>query len=131
MIPSKKIAFHTFGCKVNQYETEELRTQLRQGGYDEVQLETAAEAYLINSCTVTSDADRSCRQLVRKLVREHPLSRVVITGCYAERAPDELRSLSPQVDVFGNHEKPLISATLGVPTACVESAARSGVTRLT
>src|ERR1041384_4463122 len=101
-MPSKAIAFHTFGCKVNQYETEELRGQLQLGGFRVVPVEDAADVYVLNSCTVTADADSSCRQLVRKLLRERPDSRVVITGCYAERAPDELRALSPRVDVFGN-----------------------------
>src|SRR5579863_3646239 len=118
---SKSIAFHTFGCKVNQYETETLREQLRLGGFQIVPMETPADVYVINSCSVTADADSSCRQLVRKVLRERPRSRVVVTGCYAERAPDELRVLSPKVEVFGNREKPLIAVTLGVPTACVET----------
>ena len=78
---------------------------------------------IINSCSVTADADSSCRQLVRKVLRGRPDSRVVVTGCYAERSPDELRELSPRVEVFGNHEKPMIAVALGVPTACVQAAA--------
>lgn len=130
MTAAGRIAFHTFGCKVNQYETEQLRDQMRRGGYDVVPFEDPANVYLINSCTVTADADSSCRQLVRKVLREQPQARVVVTGCYAERAPSELQSLSPRVEVFGNHEKPLIAATVGVPTACVEAAAREGVSAL-
>jgi len=125
------IAFHTFGCKVNQYETEELRAQLRLGGLKIVPMEQAADVYVINSCTVTADADSSCRQMIRKILREQPSSRVVVTGCYAERTPDELRQMSSRVEVFGNRDKPLIATALGVPTACVETAARSGITRLT
>jgi len=124
------VAFHTFGCKVNQYETEELRRQLRLGGYDIVPMEVGADVTIINSCSVTADADSSCRQLVRKVLREQPSSRVVVTGCYAERAPDELREMSPRVEVFGNHEKPMIAVALGVPTACVQAAADLGVTAL-
>src|SRR5580700_9103301 len=102
MTASKTVAFHTFGCKVNQYETEELRTQLSLGGFSVVPLEAPADVYVVNSCTVTADADSSCRQMVRKLLRERPESRVVVTGCYAERASDELREMSPKVEVFGN-----------------------------
>src|ERR1039458_1251403 len=109
---SKTVAFHTFGCKVNQYETEELREQLRLGGYEVVPMEAGADVYIVNSCSVTADADSSCRQLVRKVLREKPDSRVVVTGCYAERAPDELREMSPRVEVFGNHEKPMIAVAL-------------------
>src|SRR5258708_380025 len=127
---NKTVAFHTFGCKVNQYETEELREQLRLGGYSIVPMTIGADVNVINSCTVTADADSSCRQLVRKILREQPAARVVVTGCYAERAADELREVSPRVEVFGNHDKPMIAIALGVPTACVQEAARSGVTAL-
>lgn len=130
MTPNKTVAFHTFGCKVNQYETEELRGQLALGGFRVVPFEESADVYLINSCSVTADADSSCRQLVRKVLREHPEARLVVTGCYAERAPDELRALSPRLEVFGNHEKPMLATALGVPTACVETAAQQGVTAL-
>ncbi len=127
---NKTVAFHTFGCKVNQYETEELREQLKLGGFRIVPMGESADVNVINSCSVTADADSSCRQLVRKLLREQPESRVVVTGCYAERDPQELREVSPRVEVFGNREKPLIAISLGVPTACVQEAARSGVAAL-
>jgi threonylcarbamoyladenosine tRNA methylthiotransferase MtaB len=127
---AKTVAFHTFGCKVNQYETEELRHQLGLGGFEVVPLGSAADVYVVNSCSVTADADRSCRQLVRRLAREHPSSRIVVTGCYAERAPEELRAMWPQVEVFGNKEKPIIARALGVPTACIQAAADSGVIAL-
>ncbi len=127
---NKSVAFHTFGCKVNQYETEELRGQLRLGGFRIVPMEEAADVYVLNSCSVTADADSSCRQWVRKLLREQPHSRVLVTGCYAERAPQELSDLSPRVEVFGNREKPMIAMALGVPTACIENAAKTGVTAL-
>src|ERR1035441_1459652 len=126
----RTVAFHTFGCKVNQYETEELRGQLRLGGYEIVPMDSSADVYVINSCSVTADADSSCRQMIRKLLRERPACRLVVTGCYAERAPDELRDISPQVEVFGNRDKPLIAISLGVPTACVQAAAESGVSAL-
>ena len=61
------------GCKVNQYETEELREQLRMGGYHIVPMEEGADVVIVNSCSVTADADSSCRQLVRKVLRENPI----------------------------------------------------------
>jgi threonylcarbamoyladenosine tRNA methylthiotransferase MtaB len=127
---TKTVAFHTFGCKVNQYETEELREQLRLGGFSIVPMENGADVNIVNSCTVTADADSSCRQLVRKILREQSNARVVVTGCYAERSAEVLRAISPRVEVFGNHEKPMIAVALGVPTACVQEAAKSGVTSL-
>src|SRR4029077_11210237 len=120
MTDSRTVAFHTFGCKVNQYESEVLREQLRLGGFQVVAMASAADVYVINSCSVTAEADRSCRQLIRKLLREQPHSRIVVTGCYADRAPGELQDISKKVEVFSNREKPLIAITLGVPTACVE-----------
>ncbi len=130
MAESRTVAFHTFGCKVNQYETEELREQLKLGGYSIVPMGQQADVNVINSCSVTADADSSCRQLVRKLLREQPDSRVVVTGCYAERDPKELQTISPRLEVFGNREKPLIAISLGVPTACVTEAAKGGVVAL-
>ena len=126
----KTVAFHTLGCKVNQYEPEELRGQLQLGGFRVVPLHEEADVYVMNSCSVTADADSSCRQLARKILRERPASRIVVTGCYAERAPEELRDLSPRIEVFGNREKPIIALALGVPTACVETASKSGVAAL-
>jgi threonylcarbamoyladenosine tRNA methylthiotransferase MtaB len=130
MISRRTVAFHTFGCKVNQYESEELRTQLAMGGFEIVSFESRADVFVINSCSVTADADSSCRQLVRKIVREHPESRVVVTGCYAERAPAELQAVSPKIEIFGNKDKPMIAMALGVPTSCVQAAAKSGVVGL-
>lgn len=123
-MPSQTVSLHTFGCKVNQYETEQIREQLALGEYRVVPWPGPADVYLLNSCTVTADADASCRQTVRKLLRDFPAARVVVTGCYAERAPEELRSISPRVEVFGNKEKPLIAVALGVPTACLQTAAQ-------
>src|SRR5580765_4755975 len=130
MAAQRTVAFHTFGCKVNQYETEELREQLRLGGFTIVPMERGANVNVINSCSVTADADSSCRQLVRKLLREQPQSKVVVAGCYSERAPDELRAISPRVEVFGNRDKPMLAIALGVPTACVQDAAQKGVVAL-
>jgi threonylcarbamoyladenosine tRNA methylthiotransferase MtaB len=130
MADPKTVAFHTFGCKVNQYETEELREQMKLGGFSIVPMGDSADVNVINSCSVTADADKSCRQLVRKLLREQPASRVVVTGCYAERDPQELKTISSRVEVFGNREKPLIAIALGVPTACVQEASKGGVVSL-
>jgi len=127
---TRSVAFHTFGCKVNQYESEEIRGQLKLGGFEVVPETATADVYIINSCTVTADADSSCRQLVRKLLREQPSSRIMVTGCYVERAADELRALSPRVEVFGNTEKPMMAMALGVPTACIQAAAELAITAL-
>ena len=63
---SKKVAFHTLGCKVNQYETESIKNQLIKRGYEEVPFEDKSDIYIINSCTVTSIADRKTRNMLRR-----------------------------------------------------------------
>lgn len=88
-----RICFYTFGCKTNQYETQLLREQLSKSGLEEVSALIKADIYIINSCTVTHDADAACRKLVRRILRSNPLARIIVTGCYAQRAPEEIHSV--------------------------------------
>jgi len=69
---SKKVAFHTLGCKVNQYETESIKNQLIKRGYEEVPFEDKSDIYIINSCTVTSIADRKTRNMLRRAKKINP-----------------------------------------------------------
>ncbi|MDI6641965.1 MAG: tRNA (N(6)-L-threonylcarbamoyladenosine(37)-C(2))-methylthiotransferase MtaB, partial [Elusimicrobiota bacterium] len=78
-----KIYFHTFGCKVNQYETQLLREQLTDSTYTSTDNFLNANIAIINSCTVTQNADADCRQIVRKLLRQNLSCRIIVTGCYA------------------------------------------------
>ncbi len=112
-----KVSFQTFGCKANQYDTELLRTRLESGGGESVDDFHEADLCLVNSCSVTAKADQECRQFVRRLLRENPSARVVVTGCYASHAPDELRALSPRVEVYSNKEKEGLPACLGFEVA--------------
>jgi threonylcarbamoyladenosine tRNA methylthiotransferase MtaB len=72
---------------------------------------------LVNSCSVTAKADQECRQFVRRLLRENPSARIVVTGCYASHAPEALRALSPRVEVYSNKEKESLPACLGFEVA--------------
>lgn len=103
----------TFGCKVNQYETELLRHRLT--GSDGIHVETPEEAdlCLINSCSVTEFADRECRKMVRKVLRANPRARTIVTGCYATRAPQELKAISDRVEVYSNQEKDELPSCFG------------------
>jgi threonylcarbamoyladenosine tRNA methylthiotransferase MtaB len=112
-----KVSFQTFGCKANQYDTELLRTRLESGGGQSVDDFREADVCVVNSCSVTAKADQECRQFVRKLLRENPLARVVVTGCYASHAPESLRALSPRVEVYSNKEKEDLPACLGFEIA--------------
>ncbi|MAB81225.1 MAG: tRNA (N(6)-L-threonylcarbamoyladenosine(37)-C(2))-methylthiotransferase MtaB [Planctomycetes bacterium] len=100
--PPHNVRFVTFGCKANQYDTQILRSALLRRGLEESRRD--AELVVINTCTVTAEAGRKARQLVRRLARESPGCRIAVTGCLAESEPDILRSL-PNVEwVLGNGE---------------------------
>jgi threonylcarbamoyladenosine tRNA methylthiotransferase MtaB len=105
LAPARRVAFYTFGCKLNQCETAGLRAQFDSPEYPIVPFETPAEIYVVNTCSVTGRADAQARQLVRRLVRERPGARVVVTGCYAQRAPRELAAIPGVALVAGNGEK--------------------------
>ncbi len=104
----RSVFFHTFGCRVNQYETESLRQKLAGIGYAVADGHERADLCVINSCSVTAEADRKCRQFVRRVLRENAKARVLVTGCYATRDPEEVRRISPRIEVFSNQEKDLI-----------------------
>ncbi len=92
------VALATLGCKVNQAESEELRRELEARGYLVTEATEGAQVYVINTCTVTHIADRKSRNLVQRACRANPQARVLVTGCYAQRGPQELAA-SPQVRV--------------------------------
>ena len=100
-----KVAFHTLGCKVNQYETEALKEKFSLKGYSVVDEKELADIYVINTCTVTSLADRKSRQYIRKMKKVNPASIVAVTGCYAQISPDEVASIEEVNLVAGTNEK--------------------------
>ena len=100
-----KVAFHTLGCKVNQYETEALSLKFRERGYEIVGETDFADIYIINTCTVTGLADRKSRQYIRKMKKINPDSVVAVTGCYAQISPDEVQAVEGVNIVSGTNEK--------------------------
>jgi len=99
------VAFHTLGCKLNYSETSSLGRLLEKEGFEKKEFDEQADVYVINTCSVTDNADKECRQLVRRIQRRAPESYVVITGCYAQLKPNEIASI-PGVDlVLGAAEK--------------------------
>ena len=105
MQKQRTVAFHTLGCKLNFSETSTLSRQLESEGFLKKEFDDKADVYVINTCSVTDNADKECRQLVRRIQRKAPLSTVVITGCYAQLKPKEIASI-PGVDlVLGAAEK--------------------------
>ena len=90
----KRIAYCTFGCRLNQYDTETIRTLIDQsGGYQTVALHEQADVCVVNTCTVTARADATARKAIRRLHNQYPQARIVVTGCYAQRAPAEIAAL--------------------------------------
>jgi len=108
-----KLWSFTFGCKVNQYETELLRHRLIGKADHHVQDFKDADICLINSCSVTGFADKECRQLIRKVLRENEHARVIVTGCYATRAPEEVKKISDRLEVYTNQEKEELPSCVG------------------
>ncbi len=101
----RSVAFHTLGCKLNFSETSTLSRLLENDGFEKKDFTDEADVYVINTCSVTDNADKECRQLVRRIQRKSPESFVVITGCYAQLKPKEIAEI-PGVDlVLGAAEK--------------------------
>ncbi len=94
----KKVAFYTLGCKVNQYETESIATLFKKNEYDVVDFEEKSDIYVINTCSVTSLSDRKSRQIIRRAKKNNFKSIIVVLGCYAQVAPQEVNSI-PEVDI--------------------------------
>lgn len=90
----------TLGCKVNQYETELVREGLSRIGFADAREDEPADLCIVNTCTVTNEGDVKSRRTIRKLARENPQSRIVVMGCYATRAPEELAALPNVIEVL-------------------------------
>jgi threonylcarbamoyladenosine tRNA methylthiotransferase MtaB len=95
-----KLKTVTLGCKVNQYETEFLREGLFGIGYQDAAEAEPADLCVVNTCTVTSEGDSKSRQIIRRLARENPASKIVVMGCYATRAPEEVATLPNVTEVL-------------------------------
>src|ERR1700704_3528824 len=105
MTGPKTVAFHTLGCKLNYSETSSISRLMEKEGFEKRPFDSIADIYVINTCSVTENADKECRYLVRQIQRKSPESYVVITGCYAQLKPKEIAEI-PGVDlVLGAAEK--------------------------
>ena len=108
----KTVALHTLGCKLNFSETTAIGRMLENEGFIKKEFDEVADVYVINTCSVTENADKECRQLVRRIQRKAPEAMVVITGCYAQLKPQEIASIPGVNLVLGAAEKFNISAHL-------------------
>jgi threonylcarbamoyladenosine tRNA methylthiotransferase MtaB len=105
MIQFKKVAFYTLGCKLNFSETSTIARLFEDAGFAKVDFEDTPDVYVINTCSVTDNADKKCKQLVKKALKTNPNAFVTIVGCYAQLKPEQIGKI-PGVDlVLGANEK--------------------------
>jgi threonylcarbamoyladenosine tRNA methylthiotransferase MtaB len=98
-------AFHTLGCKLNFAETSTIARQLTEAGYEKVSFDDKADIYVINTCSVTENADRECKLHVKRAMKANPEGLVVIVGCYAQLKPEEISQIEGVDLVLGAKEK--------------------------
>ena len=101
----KKVAFHTMGCKLNFSETSTIKRDFISRGFKTVSFNEYANIYVLNSCSVTENADREARKIIRQAKRLNPGSSIIVTGCYAQLKPEELAAIKEVDMIFGAKEK--------------------------
>ena len=105
MSEQKKVSFHTLGCKLNFSESSTIARQFEAGGFVRVSDREPADICVINTCSVTEHADKKCRNIIRKLVRENPNAIIAVTGCYAQLKPREIAAIDGVDLVVSNQDK--------------------------
>ena len=105
MTHKPKVAFYTLGCKLNFSETSTIARDFEQMGYDRVEFEEKADVYVINTCSVTDNADKRCRHIVRSALRQNEKAFIVVVGCYAQLKPEEIADIEGVDLVLGATEK--------------------------
>ena len=105
MISGGKVAFHTLGCKLNFSETSTVARHLSEGGFARVNIDETPDIVVINTCSVTDNADSKCRNFVRRSLKSNPIAFIVVIGCYAQLKPDEIAAIEGVDLVLGANEK--------------------------
>ncbi len=100
-----KAAFHTLGCKLNYAETSSIEAEFKKRKFSIVDFNQSADVYVINTCTVTENADRECRKIIRRAKRKNPDAYIIVTGCFAQISSDDLEKMPEVNAVLGNDEK--------------------------
>ena len=105
MISGGTVAFHTLGCKLNFSETSTVARQLSEGGFARVNIDEYPDVVVINTCSVTDNADSKCRNFVRRSLKSNPIAYIVVIGCYAQLKPEEIAAIDGVDLVLGANEK--------------------------
>ena len=103
--PTKKVAFYTLGCKLNFSETSSIARDFVKYGYEKVKFDSAADFYVINTCSVTENADKEAKKLIRKAKRISPNSKIAVIGCFAQLQPNVIAKLNEVDIVLGASDK--------------------------
>jgi len=122
----KKIAFYTLGCRANQAQTEALKSKILNSKSETIDFNSAADIYVINTCTVTADADRKSRQAIRRAIKQNPKAKVIVTGCYARLEKTMLTEIFPQIIIQDfpslvprpSYHAPRVRANLMIQDGC-------------
>ena len=101
----KKVAFYTLGCKLNFSETSTLARKFLENGFERVSQSSPADIYVINTCSVTEQADKKCRQAIRRFIKQSPEAIIAVTGCYAQLKPEEIANINGVDLVLGTDAK--------------------------
>lgn len=100
-----KVGLYTLGCKVSQYETEAVGEAFSERGFEVCGFDEICDVYVVNTCTVTAESDRKCRQIIRRAAKTNPNSIVMVMGCYSQRAPDEISQIDCVFCTIGTENK--------------------------
>ncbi|PLX19347.1 MAG: tRNA (N(6)-L-threonylcarbamoyladenosine(37)-C(2))-methylthiotransferase MtaB, partial [Marinilabiliales bacterium] len=101
----KRVAFHTLGCKLNFSETSTISRNFKNNGFDVVEFNSEADIYVINTCSVTEQADKKCRQAITKIQNKNSNAFIAVVGCYAQLKPEEIAKNLGVDLVLGTQEK--------------------------
>lgn len=127
----KRIAFYTLGCKVNQADTASMEGIFRRAGYEVVGFNEQADIYLVNTCVVTNMGQRKSRQMINRAVRHNPLALTVVTGCYPQTAPEEVKAIEGVDVIIGNQERGRIVELVEEALGHKETAVLDNVQKMT
>jgi threonylcarbamoyladenosine tRNA methylthiotransferase MtaB len=109
----KKAAYYTLGCKLNFAETSTIAASLKEVGFERVDFEEKADVYIINTCSVTNQGDKSSRNIIRKAVKHNPDALVIVVGCYSQLSPNDISHIEGVDMILGTQEKFHIPVWLG------------------
>ncbi len=127
----KRVSFHTLGCKLNFSESSTLARQFAEGGFERCSRAADADVCVVNTCSVTGQADKKCRNLIRRIASENPGAIIAVTGCYAQLRPDDIAAIDGVDIVVGNDAKGELYSKVAAMIAARNSSAKGSDSKKT